>query len=76
VRPVIAAETILAKPFQTTASMDIALCRPGATDGAELLRRADQALYEAKRRGRDGYYFDATDVPASQATPVLTNAAA
>jgi len=36
-------------------SVGLALLEPGETDAAALLRRADQALYEAKRRGRDRY---------------------
>ncbi len=36
-------------------SVGIAFMRPGETDAAALLRRSDEALYEAKRRGRDRF---------------------
>jgi len=41
--------------LQVTTSIGVALCLPGDTDEAELMARADEALYDAKRRGRDGY---------------------
>jgi diguanylate cyclase (GGDEF)-like protein/PAS domain S-box-containing protein len=46
------------KLFEITASVGVALCSPSETDEAALLRRADVALYEAKRRGRNGYFCD------------------
>jgi diguanylate cyclase (GGDEF)-like protein len=46
------------KLFEITASVGVALCSPGETDEAALLRRADIALYEAKRRGRNGYFWE------------------
>ena len=36
-------------------SVGLALLEPGDSDPASLLRRADEALYEAKRAGRDRY---------------------
>ena len=41
---------------EVTASIGVAMCAPGESDEVALLRRADDALYEAKRRGRDGFY--------------------
>jgi diguanylate cyclase (GGDEF)-like protein/PAS domain S-box-containing protein len=44
--------------FEITASVGIAMSIGGETDDAALLRRADAALYEAKRRGRNGFFGD------------------
>ena len=46
---------------QVSVSIGVALCRPGESDDAALLRRADAALYEAKRRGRDRFFCDEPD---------------
>jgi diguanylate cyclase (GGDEF)-like protein len=47
-RPVMVGDVVLhVKP-----SIGIALCRPGEMDADELLHRADQAMYEAKRSRR------------------------
>jgi diguanylate cyclase (GGDEF)-like protein/PAS domain S-box-containing protein len=40
---------------QVSTSVGLAMLLAGAGDAATLLRRADEALYEAKRRGRDRY---------------------
>src|SRR5206468_7324022 len=53
------------KFFEVTASVGIAMCSPGESDETALLRRADIALYEAKRRGRNGYFCDESGMPAS-----------
>jgi diguanylate cyclase (GGDEF)-like protein/PAS domain S-box-containing protein len=43
----------------TAASIGIALSTPDQPDAAELLRRADLAMYQAKRRGKDcAYVYD------------------
>ena len=48
-----------------TTSIGIAFTR-GELSGPELLKRADTALYEAKRRGRDRYQIDQTEQPAPE----------
>ena len=42
-------------PVGVSASIGVAMLEPGEHDATPLLRRADEALYEAKRRGRDRY---------------------
>ena len=56
-----------AQRLVVTASVGLTLCVPGEIDDAELLRRADAALYEAKRRGRDGFYCNEASVVESVA---------
>jgi diguanylate cyclase (GGDEF)-like protein/PAS domain S-box-containing protein len=51
---------------QVTTSIGIALCGPEEIDGAALLRRADSALYEAKRHGRDRWWWDHQEEPACE----------
>ncbi|OMP39570.1 hypothetical protein BMR86_11910, partial [Stenotrophomonas sp. KAs 5-3] len=41
------------RPFLVTASIGLAQWRPGEDDLAGLLRRADHAMYVAKRAGRN-----------------------
>ncbi len=41
---------------EITVSVGVALSFGGETDEAAVLARADAALYEAKRRGRNGYF--------------------
>jgi diguanylate cyclase (GGDEF)-like protein len=41
-----------------TASIGVASCLPDDEDGLQLLRRADDALYQAKREGRHRYCVD------------------
>jgi len=57
------------KLFVITASVGVAMQRDGETDDAELLRRADLALYEAKRRGRDRFFCEEADETAGLAAP-------
>jgi diguanylate cyclase (GGDEF)-like protein/PAS domain S-box-containing protein len=60
------------RPLEVTASIGVTLCIPGEGDDAALLRRADAALYEAKRRGRNGYFLDdAEKGPATAAQPEI-----
>ena len=42
-------------PVAVSASIGVAMLEPGEHDATPLLRRADEALYEAKRRGRNRY---------------------
>jgi diguanylate cyclase (GGDEF)-like protein/PAS domain S-box-containing protein len=57
--------TIESKLLRVTTSIGIAFTR-GETSGAELLKRADAALYQAKRAGRDRYHVDRTEKPAPE----------
>ena len=57
-----------AGPIAVTLSMGLALYRPGESS-SDLLHRADQALYEAKRSGRDRLCLDG-DGPLEPASSV------
>jgi len=57
--------TIESRLLRVTTSIGIAFTR-GELSGPELLKRADTALYEAKRRGRDRYQIDQTEQPAPE----------
>lgn len=50
--------------LQVTASLGVAELAPNAADSVDLLERADQALYRAKRRGRDQVSRDPLSVGA------------
>ncbi|GAA0280289.1 sensor domain-containing diguanylate cyclase [Cryptosporangium japonicum] len=43
-------------------SIGVAVAEPGAVDARALLRRADAAMYAAKRRGRNGYEVYRSDL--------------
>jgi diguanylate cyclase (GGDEF)-like protein/PAS domain S-box-containing protein len=51
--------------LRMTTSIGIAFTR-GEDSGDELLKRADAALYQAKRAGRDQYHIDRTEEPAPE----------
>jgi diguanylate cyclase (GGDEF)-like protein/PAS domain S-box-containing protein len=63
--------TIDSRALRVTTCIGIAFTK-GEISGAELLKRADAALYQAKRGGRDRYHIDQTDAPLddSRAAPV------
>lgn len=44
-------------PLDVTASIGVAVYTPDGDDDSELLARADKAMYEAKRRGRNQVYL-------------------
>lgn len=46
----------------TTVSIGVAMWTEGEHNGEALLRRADLALYEAKRRGRNGFFCEGDDL--------------
>jgi diguanylate cyclase (GGDEF)-like protein/PAS domain S-box-containing protein len=57
--------TVEATALLVTTSIGIAFTR-GENSGAELLKRADAALYQAKRAGRDRYHIDRADESAPE----------
>jgi diguanylate cyclase (GGDEF)-like protein/PAS domain S-box-containing protein len=58
--------TIESRVLRVTTCIGIAFTK-GETSGAELLKRADAALYQAKREGRDRYLVAQTDAPPDDA---------
>ncbi|CAN5709640.1 hypothetical protein BH09PSE5_BH09PSE5_44730 [soil metagenome] len=47
--------TVRETELKVSTSVGVALCRPGESEGPALMARADAALYEAKKAGRDRY---------------------
>jgi diguanylate cyclase (GGDEF)-like protein len=66
--------TLFDSSFKVSTSIGVALFDSGSTDAATLLRRADSALYEAKRLGRDRFVIDGEDIAASH-SPTLNKRA-
>jgi diguanylate cyclase (GGDEF)-like protein len=58
--------TIDSTALRVTTCIGIAFTR-GEISGAELLKRADSALYQAKRAGRDRYHVAPAEEPVSTA---------
>jgi diguanylate cyclase (GGDEF)-like protein len=58
-----------------TASLGVAEAAPGEVDSAAFVARADEALYAAKRAGRNRVRLAPTPLPASQPSPVSFRAA-
>jgi diguanylate cyclase (GGDEF)-like protein/PAS domain S-box-containing protein len=61
--------TTSGRVVHTAASIGIALSAPDHPEAAELLRRADVAMYEAKRQGKDGVQVYAPDRIAGPTRP-------
>jgi diguanylate cyclase (GGDEF)-like protein len=40
---------------QVTASMGVSICPEDGTTYEELFKKADEALYEVKQKGKDGF---------------------
>jgi len=59
--------------IRTSASFGIVTFPQDGRTSAELLRRADLAMYEAKRRGRDQIVRFARETPAPNAPPAVVN---
>jgi len=47
-----------------TASVGVALFPDDGTEGGELIRHADSAMYRAKQKGRDAFHFSTPDINA------------
>ena len=54
------------RQVEVSASIGVSLNVAGESDDDALLRRADAALYEAKRRGRNGYFCDEPEEVAAE----------
>ena len=52
--------TVEGTELAVTASMGVATCANGQSSAAQVLARADEALYEAKRQGRNRYSIAAS----------------
>jgi GGDEF domain-containing protein len=50
--------TVLGAPLRVTTSIGIALYAGGTETAGGLIGRADMALYDTKRRGRNGFTID------------------
>jgi diguanylate cyclase (GGDEF)-like protein/PAS domain S-box-containing protein len=62
--------TVLGAPLRVTTSIGIALYAGGTETAGSLLSRADMALYDTKRRGRNGFTIDSGQgLPEAVATP-------
>jgi diguanylate cyclase (GGDEF)-like protein len=62
------------EPWPLSCSAGVAMMRPGESF-EEVIQRADRALYEAKRRGKDQYViYDDKDASTSQKVPFWGNA--
>ncbi|HEY5519244.1 MAG TPA: diguanylate cyclase [Candidatus Limnocylindrales bacterium] len=59
--------------IRTSASLGIVTFPDDGRTSAELMRRADMAMYEAKRRGRDQIVRFARETPAPNSPPAVVN---
>jgi len=62
--------TVLGAPLRVTTSIGIALYAGGTETAGGLIGRADMALYDTKRRGRNGFTIDTgRGLPEAAASP-------
>jgi diguanylate cyclase (GGDEF)-like protein/PAS domain S-box-containing protein len=62
--------TVLGAPLRVTTSIGIALYAGGTETAGGLIGRADMALYDTKRRGRNGFTIDhGRGLPETAASP-------
>jgi diguanylate cyclase (GGDEF)-like protein len=59
--------------FHLTVSAGITQMRPGETSWEAMLRRGDEAMYEAKRSGRNRVVLDASSLLPPDPPPLATN---